>query len=197
MIKMNIKPYKFLCDSKVLCSIWNKPYNYYGCWIASVTENVQFFWIAIYSHWIINVTGHMWQSFPELPCMIVGSSVLRKRKFTKFCRCTIICNKVWVLKEIEKHCFDNTENCIGNEEKEKHQKREIRLARREYYRCRSAALRADEVAATTSDISIFTRYVLILITAQLIFSMYGWSKYSIIAHTMCTLENSVDSIAIH
>ena len=134
--------------------------------------------IAINGCWIVNVTGYVWQSFPELPYMIVGSLVSRKCKFTEFCRCTITCDKIWVPKEMEKHCFDDTENCIGNEEK--HQKREIRLARRrEYCRRRNAALRedrhesfkqrrraaystnaqevSDEVEATMSDTSIFTR----------------------------------------
>ena len=31
-------------------------------------------------------------------------------------------SSVDVPKEMEKHCFNDAENCIGNEEKEKHQK---------------------------------------------------------------------------
>ena len=88
----------------------------------------KFYWIAIYGHWIVNVTRHVSQSFPELPYMIVGSSVLQKHNLLSSVD-AIIRDKVWVPKEIEKHCLDNAENCIGNEEKEKHQKREKSDAR--------------------------------------------------------------------
>ena len=138
----------------------------------------KFSWMVIYGRWIVSVTENVWRKFSWIAIYGIGSSVSRKckftSKFTEFCRSTIICDKVWVPKEIEKHCFDDAENCIGN--KEKHQKREIRLARRrEYCRRRNAAQRADghesfrqrraaystnaqdEVEATTSDTSIFTR----------------------------------------
>ena len=44
-------------------------------------------------------------------------------------------DEIWVLKEIEKHCLGDVENCIDNEEKEKHhaEEREVRLARRRKY----------------------------------------------------------------
>ena len=35
----------------------------------------KFSWIAIYGHWIVSVTENVWQNFPELPYMVVGSSI--------------------------------------------------------------------------------------------------------------------------
>ena len=190
-----LQVWKFSAVSKINHIIWSLDCQRHG---KCVTK---FSWIAIYGHWIVNVTGHVWQSFPKLPYMIVGLSVLQKYKFTKFYWCTIIHNKVWALKEVEKHCFDDAENCIGNEKKRNtrregnqiSQKKGILQASQYCSKGRSAQSRGHHI----KYIHLHQMHVLILITAQPIVSMYGWSKYSNIALTMCTFKNSVDSIAIH
>ena len=123
---MNIKPYKFLCDSKVLCSIRNQPYMVVG---SSVSRKM-FDEVFLNRHiWSFDRQCHRARVAKFSWFAIIIWLLDRQHRgnvFTEFCWCTIICDEVWVLKEIEKHCFNDAENCIGNEEKEKHQKREIR-----------------------------------------------------------------------
>ena len=94
---MNTKPYKFLCNMKVLCSIQNLPYMVVGS--SRHRKHVtQLSWIATYGHWIISVTENMLQSFPEEPCLVVGSSMFQKY-VTKFPEWLYMVNGLLVLRK--------------------------------------------------------------------------------------------------
>ena len=93
--KTNLMPYKFLCDTKILCGIRNLLYMVIGSSVSrkpcdKVFLNghiwsldrqchgehlTKFSWMAIYGRWIVSVTESMWQSFPEWTYMVVGSSM--------------------------------------------------------------------------------------------------------------------------
>ena len=75
----NTKPYKFLCNMKVLYSMQNLVIELSVSW-KNVTKCS---WIAIYGHWIISVMEGVWQKFSWI--VIYGCWIISHREHaTKF-----------------------------------------------------------------------------------------------------------------